>query len=50
MICRTRGEHVNHYSTDAVMKILLYEIIKYKPARYIYVRTIVETCNEQSKA
>jgi hypothetical protein len=43
MICRTRGEHVSHYSTDAVMNILLYEIIIYKPARYIYVRTIVET-------
>jgi hypothetical protein len=25
------------------MKILLYEMIIYKPARYIYVRTIVET-------
>ena len=43
MICRTRGEHVSHYPTDAVMKILLYEIIIYKPTRYIYVRTIVET-------
>ena len=45
MICRTRGEHVSHYSIDAVMKILLYEMIKSKPTRYIYmyVRTIVET-------
>jgi len=49
-IYRTRDEHVNHYTTDAVMKILLYEIIIYKPARYICENDCRNCCDEQNKA